>query len=416
MNPLAFFRSPAAQHLLERAARCAATPLSLHFVDEDREGTRILGWGQCAACAYIHNQPNGPKACADSRLPASTAAAKRGTPVPFVCHMGFVNLSVAALSKRQPGFVLTFGPYVPTETAGSLEHDALEGVQRLKVDIHDDLPFTLDDIHRASAEAIPEIAAWTAEALTALWDQFSSSDQSDPSDPSDQPTSPKRLRRPQDTLDDPYQSAAIAAAISSGALPLARELAQATLAEGAAGKRSGIAARRARAVAIAAAVLEACERARVDTTAGWNRFFRVVGKTPRAKTSSELLEWIMGIVGTLCWRSSQPAKRAESMGAFNRLVESHLTDGITLAHVAAELGENPTTITRRLQRDFGVSFSQYVGRLRIEKAKELLRRTQLPISAIAQRVGLSDVSNFGKLFRKFEGMAPLDYRKRYRDK
>jgi two-component system response regulator YesN len=101
------------------------------------------------------------------------------------------------------------------------------------------------------------------------------------------------------------------------------------------------------------------------------------------------------------------------MTKFNQLVEARLVEGVTLNEIAAELGQTPTAITHRLQRGYGMSFSQYLGRLRVEKAKELLRRTQLPVSAIAQRVGLSDVSNFGKLFRKFEGMAPLDYRQRF---
>jgi len=66
-----------------------------------------------------------------------------------------------------------------------------------------------------------------------------------------------------------------------------------------------------------------------------------------------------------------------------------------------------------LRRKFGMSFSEYVNRLRIDRAKDLLRRTQLNATQIAQRLGISDQSNFGKLFKRFEGITPLEYRERF---
>jgi len=47
------------------------------------------------------------------------------------------------------------------------------------------------------------------------------------------------------------------------------------------------------------------------------------------------------------------------------------------------------------------------------QAKELLRRTKLSVGEVARRVGIGDPSNFNKLFRKFETVPPVEYRKRY---
>jgi transcriptional regulator GlxA family with amidase domain len=98
----------------------------------------------------------------------------------------------------------------------------------------------------------------------------------------------------------------------------------------------------------------------------------------------------------------------------NRLVASRLEEGITLNEVAQRLGVHPTAVTHRLQRNFGISYSEYVGRLRVDKAKDLLRRTKLGAGAIARRVGIGDTSNFSKLFRKYEGVSPGEYRNRFR--
>ena len=98
----------------------------------------------------------------------------------------------------------------------------------------------------------------------------------------------------------------------------------------------------------------------------------------------------------------------------NTILKDKLQEGITLDEVAAIMNCAPSTITKRLQRNFDMSWSEYIGRLRIEKAKDLLRRTKLTHTTIAKRIGIPDQSNFAKVFRKFEGLSPSEYRENYR--
>ena len=49
--------------------------------------------------------------------------------------------------------------------------------------------------------------------------------------------------------------------------------------------------------------------------------------------------------------------------------------------------------------------------MRLEKAKELLGRSDFTISAVASEVGLNDTSSFVKLFKRFTGMTPTGYKK-----
>jgi len=51
--------------------------------------------------------------------------------------------------------------------------------------------------------------------------------------------------------------------------------------------------------------------------------------------------------------------------------------------------------------------------VRIEKAKELLKTSQLSIYEIAERVGYQDAKHFSRLFAKHEGIKPNEYRKLY---
>ena len=57
------------------------------------------------------------------------------------------------------------------------------------------------------------------------------------------------------------------------------------------------------------------------------------------------------------------------------------------------------------------SFVQYVNQLRIQKAADLLRNTNMPVAAIAFEVGFEELSTFYRAFNKFHKTSPLAFRK-----
>ena len=56
---------------------------------------------------------------------------------------------------------------------------------------------------------------------------------------------------------------------------------------------------------------------------------------------------------------------------------------------------------------------EYLTRLRLTRAKELLRATDLPVSEVAYRVGMENTSYFISVFRSREGATPQQYRRRW---
>lgn len=66
--------------------------------------------------------------------------------------------------------------------------------------------------------------------------------------------------------------------------------------------------------------------------------------------------------------------------------------------------------SRVFQREVGMSPIQYVTRYRIERAKQVLRTTNQPLTEIGQMVGLPDRSKFSRLFRQVTGTSPARYR------
>lgn len=409
MKPLAFLRGPEATRLMARAAQAAGMPLSLHYVERNQEGPRIQGWGGCAACRHVGATEDGRKACRASRQTASSVALRQQRAVSFICHIGFGCFSLPVL----PGlnFVITLGPYAPAGEDQGLADDVRAGMEALGTEPWEEPD--LGDVHRVPQGSVPAVAEWLLEALRAAWDRAQAESDDVPPDPDPSDATRGSRRAAVKYAVSPFNAGEIAAALAAGDLPGARALLDTVLAETEAPPRRLLATRRARATATVAATLEACERAGLPTDEAWSRMGALSAQLADADATAPLLDAAMAVLAVVGRRAAPRKAATTSYQALNRVLADRLLDAPTLNEVAAMLGETPSAISKRLQRNFGMSYSDYLGRLRIDKAKEYLRRSRLSATEVARRVGIADQSNFGKLFKKFEGMTPMEYRRRF---
>lgn len=93
-----------------------------------------------------------------------------------------------------------------------------------------------------------------------------------------------------------------------------------------------------------------------------------------------------------------------------RYVEEHLHQGLGLRDAAQHVHLNPSYFSVLFKEQMGMTFIEYVTRLRIQKAKELLLQTKLPVGEIAERVGYQTTKYFNKVFKEYEGHSPGSYR------
>lgn len=94
------------------------------------------------------------------------------------------------------------------------------------------------------------------------------------------------------------------------------------------------------------------------------------------------------------------------------LIETRYREPVTLQEMADSLLVTPQYTCHMFQQAVGLSPIEYLNRYRISKAKELLLEySDLGIKAITFEVGFENPSYFIKIFRKNEGMTPLEFRK-----
>jgi transcriptional regulator of acetoin/glycerol metabolism len=108
-----------------------------------------------------------------------------------------------------------------------------------------------------------------------------------------------------------------------------------------------------------------------------------------------------------------PARGGLPPGAMRRVrehVETHLSESMDLAELAAIAGLSLYHFARAFKQSAGVTPHHYLMRRRIERAQAMLARSGLPLSQIALAAGFSDQSHLARHFRQMLGMTPGQFR------
>lgn len=92
------------------------------------------------------------------------------------------------------------------------------------------------------------------------------------------------------------------------------------------------------------------------------------------------------------------------------LMHGRLSDDLSLEDLAAEAQLSPFHFARMFKQSIGVPPRVYLTRIRMEKACELLEKTDLPVTEIAFEVGYGSSQAFARVFGKERHMSPTSYR------
>ena len=110
-------------------------------------------------------------------------------------------------------------------------------------------------------------------------------------------------------------------------------------------------------------------------------------------------------------QDAEHEKPTQIVERVKKLVQEHLSDeSLQRDDLAAMVYISPGYLSRIFKKETGVALTDYIIRTRISVAKQLLSKTNLPITSISERVGISYSSYFTKLFKDQVGVTPQEYR------
>jgi AraC-like DNA-binding protein/ligand-binding sensor protein len=126
----------------------------------------------------------------------------------------------------------------------------------------------------------------------------------------------------------------------------------------------------------------------------------------------KLLQFFANQLGTLADQIVFLQKTAEppQMTWARKIIEEQYEENLSLTVVAKQLRMSKFTLCNKFKKATGVTFTEYISRFRVQKAKNLLLNRNYSVSEIAYQVGFQSLTHFNRCFKKIVGEPPSGYR------
>ena len=106
--------------------------------------------------------------------------------------------------------------------------------------------------------------------------------------------------------------------------------------------------------------------------------------------------------------NAEPAVIAKA----KQFIREHHTEELSLGRVAVAVHTSVFYFCKLFRKVTGTTFTEFVSRTRVEKAKNLLLNPNLRVSEIAYEIGFQSLTHFNRVFKKVSGESPTEYRDR----
>lgn len=137
-----------------------------------------------------------------------------------------------------------------------------------------------------------------------------------------------------------------------------------------------------------------------------------------AETLEEFQEQFMSLMNQFeaCVEEDRQARRHHSLAMqAKHYIDAHFADpGLSLVQVSDYLNLQPSALSVIFKEEMGEKFVDYVLKVRMQHAKQLLLETENSIQSVAERSGYQNVNSFYRAFKKYQDIPPGEYRNMYR--
>ena len=110
-------------------------------------------------------------------------------------------------------------------------------------------------------------------------------------------------------------------------------------------------------------------------------------------------------------------KEVVFMSKFNELIHNNLsTEDITIDFLTDNLAVSRASLYNKVKVLTGLGVNDYINRIRIERAEELLTQTNKSINEISSEVGFTYPRYFSTLFKKVKGVTPTQFKEQIKNR
>ena len=400
-------------------AICVDSQGELAIVPEEHEG-------YCSFCKVVRKDPEGRKRCNKSMNKAGKLAAQLGEPYIYRCHAGLIEFAAPILVQDHYLGSISCGPVLMWDW----DHVAVEELLALTQDLHinrDELIATGKDIKtltgrnvQAAAELLYIVANHLAKSnLVTLQQRKELSDQQSRLAEMifEQKRSEERIRYleerfqsdeyPMDKENDLLNK--VRMGDRKGAKKILNEILSAIFLRSA----GNVELIKARALELVIVISRAAVEggASLDKLLGLNYSF--VMELAAMDRFEDICYWIVKVLDTFLDTvyEARNIKNSNLLGEAIRIIRENYHENLSLDSIAQQIYISPYYLSHLFREELGITYLEYLTRIRMEEAKRLLPDRSMTILDISSRVGYEDPGYFSKVFKKNMGVSPNQYRK-----
>lgn len=128
------------------------------------------------------------------------------------------------------------------------------------------------------------------------------------------------------------------------------------------------------------------------------------------KSSAKMME----ICANYLYASHKLVLKKDSLAhKIDHYIGSHLQEELSVPMICQEFDLGKTKLYEISNESYGMGIAKHICQIRMQRAKEYLSDTRLPIYQIAEKVGITDYNYFTKMFKNETGVTPKAFRKEY---
>ena len=127
-----------------------------------------------------------------------------------------------------------------------------------------------------------------------------------------------------------------------------------------------------------------------------------------------LRSWFLDKTRDICTKMENSNEK-EAVSVIDRAkeyIEENFRRDISLDDVSREVDISPYYFSTLFKQETGRNFIEHLTEIRLKNARDLLQNSQLSIKEICVQSGYSDPNYFSRIFKKYEGVTPSEFRER----
>lgn len=137
-------------------------------------------------------------------------------------------------------------------------------------------------------------------------------------------------------------------------------------------------------------------------------------ETQSLMTRRQVIRWLENLKNLLIdLMGSQSSQKSAPIEKARQYVLEHVEDHISLQDVAEKVSISPGYLSTLFKKQYDQSFVSFINQAKVDRACTLMRDNPLMISEIAYRLGFENAYYFAKIFRRYTGMTPSEWRRQH---